>query len=200
MAKLHRILLALLVLPGRAAFQCSLPLGRSARSRTALPPIACAAPPPQQPDESGTISATAVVDDNNSVQAWIETNLLQGVSLTPSTYAVMTVYFVQGVLGLASLARTYFLKDQLGLSPGEATALMGITTLPWVIKPVYGFLTDGLPIFGYRRKPYLILAGALGSSSWLALATVVTTPTQAVIFSTIASLGIPATHGRAEPG
>ena len=22
---------------------------------------------------------------------------------------------------------------------------MGVTTLPWVIKPVYGFLTDGLP-------------------------------------------------------
>ena len=102
----------------------------------------------------------------------------------------MTVYFVQGVLGLASLARTYFLKDQLGLSPAESTALMGITTLPWVIKPVYGFLTDGLPLFGYRRKPYLILAGVLGSAAWTSLATVVTTPTQAVIASTIASLGV----------
>merc|ERR1719424_791470 len=32
-----------------------------------------------------------------------------------------------------------------GLAPAEQAALMGVTTLPWVIKPVYGFLTDGLP-------------------------------------------------------
>ncbi|EOD08974.1 hypothetical protein EMIHUDRAFT_311896 [Emiliania huxleyi CCMP1516] len=106
---------------------------------------------------------------------------MQGVAGGPSTYAVMTVYF--GALGLAALARTYFLKDQLGLSPGEQAALMGVVSLPWVIKPVYGFLTDGLPVFGYRRKPYLILAGLLGSASWASLAT-------AVAASTVASLGV----------
>ena len=124
------------------------------------------------------------------LQQWVQDELLNGVALNPSTYAIMATYFVQGALGLAALARTYFLKDQLGLSPGEQAALMGITTLPWVIKPVYGFLTDGLPIFGYRRKPYLILAGILGSASWASLATVVDTPTQAVVASTIASLGV----------
>lgn len=102
----------------------------------------------------------------------------------------MTVYFVQGVLGLASLARTYFMKDELGLGAAEASALLGITAFPWVIKPIYGFLTDGLPIMGYRRKPYLIIAGILGSASWASLATVVETPTQAVVASTVASLGV----------
>ena len=121
---------------------------------------------------------------------WFEQNVMQGVAPGPSTYAIMTVYFVQGVLGLASLARTYYMKDELGLGPAESTALLGITTLPWVIKPVYGFLTDGLPIFGYRRKPYLILAGVLGSASWASLATVVSTPTQAVVAATVASLGV----------
>ena len=53
-----------------------------------------------------------------------------------------------------------------------------MTTLPWVIKPVYGFLTDGLPIFGLRRKPYLVIGGLLGSAAWASLATVVETPTQ----------------------
>ena len=56
---------------------------------------------------------------SGDVQEWLQTNLLQGVALTPSTYSVMVVYFVQGALGLAALARTYFLKDQLGLSPAE---------------------------------------------------------------------------------
>ena len=124
------------------------------------------------------------------VGAWVQTNILQGVEGGPLRNTLMTVYFVQGVLGLASLARTYFMKEQLGLSPAEVAALSGITTLPWVIKPVYGFLTDGLPIFGYRRKPYLIIAGALGCAAWLSLATVVETPTQAVVASTIGSLGV----------
>ena len=153
--------------------------------RRTSPLLACATNEP--PEQHAKIVASP---SSNAATAWIEQNLLQGVNLNPSTYAVMVVYFVQGVLGLASLARTYFLKDQLGLSPAEATALMGITTLPWVIKPVYGFLSDGLPIFGYRRKPYLIIAGLLGSASWTSLATVVSTPTQAVVAATVASLGV----------
>ena len=117
-------------------------------------------------------------DGGNGIQQWLQTNVLQGVAVSPTTYSIMVVYFVQGALGLAALARTYFLKDQLGLSPGEQAALMGVTTLPWVIKPVYGFLTDGLPIFGLRRKPYLVIGGLLGSAAWASLATVVETPTQ----------------------
>lgn len=149
-------------------------------------PVLCAGP--EQSDEDGTL---VVTDGGGSgAAAWVQTNVLQGVELNPSTYAVMTVYFVQGVLGLASLARTYFLKDELGLGPVESTALLGIVTLPWVIKPVYGFLTDGLPIMGYRRKPYLIIAGVLGTASWASLATVVTTPAQAIFASTVASLGV----------
>ena len=142
----------------------------------------------QQSNSSSQVWSNDV--ESNAGASWIETNLLQGVRTGPSTYAIMTVYFVQGVLGLASLARTYFMKDELGLGAAEASALLGITAFPWVIKPIYGFLTDGLPIMGYRRKPYLIIAGILGSASWASLATVVETPTQAVVASTVASLGV----------
>jgi hypothetical protein len=37
-----------------------------------------------------------------------------------------------------------------------------ITSLPWTVKPLYGFITDSFPIWGMRRRPYLILAGLLG--------------------------------------
>ena len=116
--------------------------------------------------------------------------LMQGVKPSTEAYTVMLVYFVQGVLGLASLARTFYFKDQLGLPPAEQAALMGITTLPWLLKPLYGFLSDGLPLFGYRRKSYLALAGLLGSLSWLSLATVVHSVPQAIFASTTASLGV----------
>ncbi len=85
--------------------------------------------------------------------------------------AIMTVYFVQGILGLARLAVSFFLKDDLGLSPAQVAALMGIAAIPWTIKPLFGLMSDGLPLFGYRRRPYLIISGLLGALSWLALAT-----------------------------
>jgi len=44
---------------------------------------------------------------------------------TPEKTAILTVYFVQGALGLSALARTFFFKDQLGLSPAESAAITG---------------------------------------------------------------------------
>jgi len=40
----------------------------------------------------------------------------------------MSIYFVQGALGLARLATAYFLKDELLLGPTEVA---GITSLRW---------------------------------------------------------------------
>ncbi|CAN0482785.1 unnamed protein product, partial [Scytosiphon promiscuus] len=74
-----------------------------------------------------------------------------GITLTWDIVAILVVYFVQGALGLARLATTFFLKDELHLAPAEVAALTGLFTLPWVLKPLYGFLSDGLPVFGYRR-------------------------------------------------
>lgn len=76
---------------------------------------------------------------------------VQGITLTWDILAIMAVYFVQGALGLARLATTFFFKDELHLDPAQVAALSGLFTLPWVFKPLYGFLSDALPIFGYRR-------------------------------------------------
>jgi folate/biopterin transporter len=104
--------------------------------------------------------------------------------------AILTVYFVQGILGLARLAVSFFFKDELGLSPAEVSSLLGIVALPWIIKPVFGLISDGLPIFGYRRRPYLILSGFLGAISWASLATIVHTPMAAVAVIALGSLSV----------
>jgi len=109
---------------------------------------------------------------------------------TPELLAILLVYFVQGILGLARLAVSFFLKDDLGLTPAEVSALVGIVALPWMIKPVFGFISDGLPIFGYRRRPYLILSGVLGSLAWVMLATVVHTAWAATAAIALSSLSI----------
>ena len=105
---------------------------------------------------------------------------LWGQSVTPELIAILLVYFVQGILGLSQLAVSFFLKDEIGLSPSEVAALTGIAVLPWTIKPLFGFLSDGLPLFGYRRRSYLILSGVMGAVSWLAMATVVQTTGAAI--------------------
>ncbi|WP_013324930.1 folate/biopterin family MFS transporter [Gloeothece verrucosa] len=125
-----------------------------------------------------------------SLKRAFKDSLLFGNEPSLELFAILSVYFVQGILGLARLAVSFFVKDELGLSPAQMAALLGVSALPWVIKPVFGFLSDGLPILGYRRRPYLILSGILGTLSWLALATVVHTTWQTALAILMASLSV----------
>jgi MFS family permease len=71
------------------------------------------------------------------------------------------VYVVEGlgqVVGLISQPLTYYLKEVHDWTPVQVTAFLTVFNLPWVIKPVYGIVSDFVPLFGYRRKSYLILA------------------------------------------
>ncbi|MCG8363727.1 MAG: folate/biopterin family MFS transporter [Pseudanabaenales cyanobacterium] len=123
-------------------------------------------------------------------KSFVEEKVLFGQPLTLELTAILLVYFVQGILGLARLAVSFFLKDELGLSPAEVAALMGIAVFPWTIKPLFGFISDGLPLFRYRRRPYLILSGFLGAVSWLALATIVNTAWAAIAAITLSSFSV----------
>eukprot|EP00775_Hariotina_reticulata_P012361 gene12361-12496_t len=79
--------------------------------------------------------------------------------VTPELLAISMVYFVQGILGLSRLALSFFFKDDLGVDPAQVAVLTGLAGLPWVVKPLYGFISDSLPLFGYRRRSYLVLCG-----------------------------------------
>lgn len=124
------------------------------------------------------------------VKKFLQSKILFGNEPNPELAAILIVYFVQGILGLSRLAVSFFLKDDLGLTPAEVAALTGIASLPWIIKPVFGFLSDGLPLFGYRRRPYLILSGILGTLSWLAFATLVDSRLSATIALLLTSLSV----------
>ncbi|KAH9760272.1 putative folate-biopterin transporter 2 [Citrus sinensis] len=84
---------------------------------------------------------------------------------------VVIVYGISQGLGgaLARVGTQYYMKDVQKVQPSEAQVYAGITSLPWIVKPLWGLLTDVLPIFGYRRRPYFILAGCLGVFSMLLL-------------------------------
>jgi hypothetical protein len=46
---------------------------------------------------------------------------------------------------------------------------MSLVSVPWIIKPLWGYISDSFPIFGYRRKSYLIFFGFLQCCCWLTL-------------------------------
>jgi folate/biopterin transporter len=142
---------------------------------------------------TGDASRTEQIDsklEQNAPNASVWSKLLFGHEPTLELLAILTVYAVQGILGLAKLAVSFFLKDQLSLSPAKVAALMGVAALPWVIKPLFGFISDGLPVFGYRRRPYLILSGLLGAGAWISLATCVRSPLGATIAIATTSLSV----------
>ncbi len=125
-----------------------------------------------------------------SLRSTFKNTVLFGQEPSWELFAILLVYFVQGILGLARLAVSFFLKDELGLTPAEVAALMGIVALPWVLKPLFGFLSDSLPIFGYRRRSYLLISSVLGSASWFAMGLFVHSAGTATLFITLSSLGL----------
>ncbi len=92
------------------------------------------------------------------------------------------VYVVEGVGqigGLISQPLTYYLKQAHGWTALQVTAYLAIFNLPWIIKPVYGVLSDLVPLFGYRRKSYLIAANIIAAVAYL-WSTQLTAPGQLV--------------------
>ena len=82
------------------------------------------------------------------------------------------VYVVEGVGqvgGLIAQPLSYYLKQVHGWTPLQVTAYLTIFNFPWIIKPVYGAFSDFVPLFGYRRKTYLIAANivAIAGFVWI---------------------------------
>lgn len=63
----------------------------------------------------------------------------------------------QGRVGIILQPLTNFLKGE-GWTALQVTAYFGALNFPWIIKPLYGLVSDLFPLFGYRRTSYLMLA------------------------------------------
>ena len=77
------------------------------------------------------------------------------------------IYFVQGISqggpsGLFGLPIQFMLRDQLGFDQQQLSYFRGLVLIPWAVKPLYGLLSDFLPIFGYRRRSWYVIASSIG--------------------------------------
>src|SRR3984957_18049335 len=82
------------------------------------------------------------------------------------------VYIVEGlgqIGGLISQPLNFYLKEAQGFTPLQITGFVAVFNLPWIIKPAYGLISDFVPLFGYRRKSYLIIANiaAVAGYFWI---------------------------------
>jgi MFS family permease len=78
------------------------------------------------------------------------------------------VYFAQGMWSLPNQTLIITLKER-GLSAGQVATFFTFSIVPWLIKPAYGLLSDFVPLFGYRRKSYLLLNSSLAAGAGLAI-------------------------------
>jgi len=97
-------------------------------------------------------------------------------------------YFNTGLKGMAILALQDIFKTVLYLSPSETQSCMSIIFLAWTPKLLYGIFTDTFPIFGSRKKSYLVLCGLMQSVSSLAVVIAPSSPAHIVAFCLVNSL------------
>jgi MFS family permease len=93
-----------------------------------------------------------------------------GVSRLMLFFAI--VYTVEGIgqakVGVIWQPLTHYLKETQNWDPVQIATSLAVLDVPWVIKPLYGMVSDFLPLFGYRRRPYLLVAnaGAVAAFVW----------------------------------
>ncbi|XP_074348385.1 putative folate-biopterin transporter 4 [Apium graveolens] len=107
-------------------------------------------------------------------------------------WLICLIYFNQGFRSFVWTAVSYQLKDRLKLSPSASQFVTSIAFFPWSIKPLYGILSDCIPIGGRRRIPYLVFATLLSLIPWLILglsAALRDSKVHLMIFLTVQNLG-----------
>ena len=76
-------------------------------------------------------------------------------------------YFNQGLKVLVVLAGAALFKNEYNIEPAKAQVLGTIVMLPWAFKLLYGIISDNYPIFGSKRRIYIIILSFLGGVSML---------------------------------
>ena len=79
------------------------------------------------------------------------------------------VYWSQGFKSISSFAITLYYKNNYNLDPSSTQYIRVMITIAWLVKPLYGLITDNWPIFGYQRKGYLFISGLIGIFSMLSI-------------------------------
>jgi predicted MFS family arabinose efflux permease len=79
--------------------------------------------------------------------------------------AFVTTIAQPGVIG--RLPFSLLLKNQLHFNAETLATFMFTATFAWNVKPIAGILSDSFPLFGTRRRHYMLLGAGLAAGCWL---------------------------------
>ena len=86
--------------------------------------------------------------------------------------AYATQYANGGLKYLNVIACQDLFKNYYMLEPAQMTSYMALIWVPWGIKFLYGVIADSVPLFGSRKKSWLVSMGIIQVLCLLLSATV----------------------------
>jgi hypothetical protein len=84
--------------------------------------------------------------------------------------AFVTTIAQPGVIGRLPLQ--LLLKNELHFNAQTLAAFMLVTTFAWNVKPLAGILSDAFPLFGTRRRHYMLLGAGMAAGCWFLMGVV----------------------------
>ncbi len=81
-------------------------------------------------------------------------------------WVIGTPYFVQGTTSLTEIPILYFIKFVLGMGDAGGQFFDALRQLGWFVKPLWGLISDKVPLLGYHRKSWYVLMALLASMFW----------------------------------
>lgn len=79
---------------------------------------------------------------------------------------IFATTFVQ-LQALGSLPFMHLLMKKMGMNSDTAATFFSLAMLPWTFKTIAGLLVDGVPLFGSRRRGYLLLSALTAAVVWM---------------------------------
>ena len=78
-------------------------------------------------------------------------------------FALPFIYFVFGFcLSFPAIATQFIFIKQLKVSPVGMAFSYSLVSLPWTLKPLYGFISDKYSMFSWgKRRPYIFYCGLI---------------------------------------
>src|SRR5215469_12791762 len=94
-----------------------------------------------------------------------------------SGYTQAAILIVVGVLAttlaqpgvLSAIPLRNLLKNELHATRSATSAWIFLSGLAWYFKPLAGIFTDAFPIFGTRRRSYLLISTVLATLAWIGM-------------------------------
>ena len=125
-----------------------------------LPPSSSSSPPPPPPSSSPS-PASPVFDPTDASlytpHRWPLTSLPRHIS-----YPLLSTYFFLAIAqSVPTTAISFLLIYSIDLSPALVNSTYTLWFQAGVTRPLWGLLSDQVPLWGYRRRPYLLGACVL---------------------------------------